>query len=61
MNITVHSTFLRQDDPAASLAFYRDAPGFEVRNVVASGGMRRITVRPADQQGTSISGLPVRL
>jgi hypothetical protein len=28
---------------------------------VGCGGMRRITVGPADQPGTSISGLPVRL
>jgi hypothetical protein len=43
------------------LAFYRDTLGFEVRNDVAYGGMRWITVGPADQPGTSISGLPVRL
>ena len=35
--------------------------GFEVRNDVAYGGMRWITVGPADQPGTSISRLPVRL
>ena len=61
MDITIHGTFLPHDDPDASLAFYRDALGFEVRNDVASGGMRWITVGPADQPGTSISGLPVRL
>jgi Helix-turn-helix domain len=48
-------------DPDASLTFYRDTLGFEVRNDVAYGGMRWITVGPADQPGTSISGLPVRL
>jgi predicted enzyme related to lactoylglutathione lyase len=41
-------------DPDAPLAFYRDTLGFEVRNDVAYGGMRRITVGPADQPGTSI-------
>ena len=61
MDITIHSTFLPHDDPDASLAFYRDTLGFEVRNDVAYGGMRWNTVGPADQPGTSISGLPVRL
>jgi catechol 2,3-dioxygenase-like lactoylglutathione lyase family enzyme len=54
MSITIHSTFLPHDDPDASLAFYRDTLGFEVRNDVAHGGMRWITVGPADQPGTSI-------
>src|SRR5262249_44660252 len=54
MNITIHGTFLPHDDPDASLAFYRDALGFEVRNDVGYGGMRWITVGPADQPGTSI-------
>ena len=54
MNITIHSTFLPHDDPEASLAFYRDTLGFEVRNDVAYGGMRWITVGPADQPDMSI-------
>jgi uncharacterized glyoxalase superfamily protein PhnB len=54
MDITIHSTFLPHDDPEASLAFYRDTLGFEVRNDVAYGGMRWITVGPAGQPGTSI-------
>ena len=54
MDITIHATFLPQDDPDASLAFYRDVLGFEVRNDVGYGGMRWITVGPADQPGTSI-------
>jgi catechol 2,3-dioxygenase-like lactoylglutathione lyase family enzyme len=54
MDITIHGTFLPQDDPDASLAFYRDTLGFEVRNDVGYGGMRWITVGPADQPGTSI-------
>jgi hypothetical protein len=52
---------LPHDDPDTSLAFYRDTLGFEVRNDVGYGGMRWITVGPADQPGTSTSGLPVRL
>ena len=54
MDISIHSTFLPQDDPDASLAFYRDVLGFEVRNDVEYGGMHWITVGPADQPGTSI-------
>ena len=54
MDITIHSSFLPHDDPDASLAFYRDTLGFEVRNDVGYDGMRWITVGPADQPGTSI-------
>ena len=60
MDITIHSSF-PHDDPDASLAFYRGTRGFEARNDVAYGGMRRITAGPAGQPGTSISGLPIRL
>ncbi|MEU4471686.1 VOC family protein [Micromonospora sp. NPDC023888] len=54
MDITIHSSFLPHIDPDASLAFYRDVLGFEVRNDVGFGGMRWITVGPAGQPGTSI-------
>ncbi len=54
MNITIHASFLPQNDPDAALAFYRDTLGFEVRNDVGYDGMRWITVGPADQPGTSI-------
>jgi len=54
MDISIQMAFLPHDDPDASLAFYRDALGFEVRNDVGYGGMRWITVGPADQPGTSI-------
>jgi catechol 2,3-dioxygenase-like lactoylglutathione lyase family enzyme len=54
MDITIHSTFLPHDDADASVAFYRDTLGFEVRNDVGYGGMRWITVGPADQPRTSI-------
>jgi catechol 2,3-dioxygenase-like lactoylglutathione lyase family enzyme len=47
--ITIHMTFLPHNDPDASLAFYRDTLGFEVRNDVRYGGMRWITVGPAGQ------------
>jgi catechol 2,3-dioxygenase-like lactoylglutathione lyase family enzyme len=54
MDITIHSSFLPHDDPDASLAFYRDTLGFEVRLDVGNGKMRWITVGPAGQPGTSI-------
>jgi uncharacterized glyoxalase superfamily protein PhnB len=54
MDITIHSSFLPHDDPDASLAFYRDVLGFEVRGDVGYDGMRWITVGPAGQPGTSI-------
>src|SRR3954462_8817461 len=54
MTITIFQALLPPDDPAASLAFYRDPLGFEVRNDVEYGGMHWITLGPADQPGTSI-------
>jgi catechol 2,3-dioxygenase-like lactoylglutathione lyase family enzyme len=54
MDITIHASFLPHTDPDASLAFYRDTLGFEVRADVGYGGMRWITVGPAGQPGTSI-------
>ncbi len=54
MDITIHTTFLAHTDPEASLAFYRDALGFEVRNDVGYNGMRWITVGPADQPDMNI-------
>ena len=54
MDITIHASFLPHDDPEASLAFYRDTLGFDVRLDVGKGTMRWITVGPPDQPGTSI-------
>lgn len=54
MDITIHTTVLPHDDPDASVAFYRDILGFEVRTDVGRGTMRWITVGPRDQPGTSI-------
>src|SRR3712207_24073 len=54
MDITIHASFLPQDDPDAALGFYRDTLGFEVRNDVGYQGMRWITVGPKGQPGTSI-------
>ncbi len=54
MDITIHATSLPHDDADASLAFYRDVLGFEVRSDVGTGRMRWITVGPPDLPGTSI-------
>jgi uncharacterized glyoxalase superfamily protein PhnB len=54
MDITIHSTLLPHDDPDASLAFYRDTLGFEVRNDVEYGGMHSLTVGPPDQADMSL-------
>jgi catechol 2,3-dioxygenase-like lactoylglutathione lyase family enzyme len=58
MDITIHSSLLPHNDPDASLGFYRETLGFEVRNDVGYGGMRWITVGPADQPDTSIVLVP---
>lgn len=58
MDITIHSSFLPHTDPDASLAFYRDTLGFEVRKDVGYNGMRWITVGSPDQPGTSIVLFP---
>lgn len=54
MSISIHSSFLPHLDPEASLAFYRDTLGFEVRGDVGHGGMRWITVGPEGQPDTAI-------
>jgi len=54
MDITIHSSFLPHLDPDASVAFYRDALGFEVRLDVGYEQMRWITVGPPNQPSTAI-------
>jgi catechol 2,3-dioxygenase-like lactoylglutathione lyase family enzyme len=54
MDITIHSSMLPHDDPDASLAFYRDTLGFEVRLDVGEGKMRWITVGPPNQPDTNV-------
>jgi catechol 2,3-dioxygenase-like lactoylglutathione lyase family enzyme len=54
MDISIHTTVLPHEDPDASVAFYRDTLGFEVRSDFGSGTMRWITVGPVGQPGTSI-------
>jgi uncharacterized glyoxalase superfamily protein PhnB len=59
MNISIHSSMLPHEDPEASLAFYRDTLGFEVRNDVEYGGMHWITVGPPNQPDTAIVLYPL--
>jgi uncharacterized glyoxalase superfamily protein PhnB len=54
MDISIQASFLPHTDPEASLAFYRDTFGFEVRQDVGYAGMRWLTVGPKGQPGTSI-------
>jgi uncharacterized glyoxalase superfamily protein PhnB len=54
MDIRIHASFLPHTDPEASLAFYRDLLGFEVRLDVGQGRMRWITIGAPDQPDTSI-------
>lgn len=54
MNITIDTVALPHADPEASVAFYRDSLGFEVRSDVGSGTMRWITVGPVGQPETCI-------
>jgi catechol 2,3-dioxygenase-like lactoylglutathione lyase family enzyme len=54
MDVTIHASSLPHADADASLAFYRDCLGFEVRADVGSGRMRWITVGPPGQPDTSI-------
>ncbi|MCP2032975.1 catechol 2,3-dioxygenase-like lactoylglutathione lyase family enzyme [Okibacterium sp. HSC-33S16] len=58
MNITIHQSFLPHTDADASLAFYRDVLGFEIRNDVGYQNMRWITVGPPNQPDTSIVLMP---
>ncbi|MEU5266913.1 VOC family protein [Amycolatopsis sp. NPDC021455] len=59
MDVTIHASFLPHTDPEASLAFYRDLLGFEVRQNVKYGDMQWITVGPPNQPDTSIVLTPV--
>ena len=54
MDLTIHTTVLPHTDPDASLAFYCDTLGFEVRSDVGQGAMRWIEVAPPGETGTSL-------
>jgi catechol 2,3-dioxygenase-like lactoylglutathione lyase family enzyme len=54
MNLTLSQCFVLVHDPDVSLAFYRDTLGLELRNDVARGEFRWITVGAAAQPGVAI-------
>ena len=58
MDLKIYNAFLPHSDRDATVAFYCDLLGFELRNDVGYNGMRWITVGPAEQPGTSIVLFP---
>jgi catechol 2,3-dioxygenase-like lactoylglutathione lyase family enzyme len=54
MNLTLSTCFVLIHDPDLALAFYRDELGLELRNDVARGDFRWITVGGASQPGVGI-------
>ena len=54
MDLTLSTCFIQVHDPDLALTFYRDALGLELRNDVARGGFRWVTVGAASQPGVSI-------
>ena len=54
MTVSLSTVHILVDDPDAALAFYRDALGFTVRNEVARGEFRWITLVPDSQPDVSI-------
>ncbi|MFL5897599.1 MAG: VOC family protein [Solirubrobacterales bacterium] len=54
MNLTLSQCFVLVDDPDLALTFYRDALGLELRNDVAKGDFRWITIGAASQPDVAI-------
>jgi catechol 2,3-dioxygenase-like lactoylglutathione lyase family enzyme len=54
MNLTLSQCFVLVHDPDLALAFYRDTLDLELRNDVAKGDFRWITVGAAAQPGVAI-------
>ena len=54
MNLTLSQCFVLVHDPDLALAFYRDTLGLELRNNVARGDFRWITVGAASQPDVAI-------
>jgi len=54
MNLTLSQCFVLVHDPDLALAFYRDTLGLELRNDVAKGDFRWITVGAGSQPGVAI-------
>jgi catechol 2,3-dioxygenase-like lactoylglutathione lyase family enzyme len=54
MNLTLSTCFVIVHDPDPALAFYRDTLGLDLRNDVAKGDFRWITVGAASQPDVAI-------
>jgi catechol 2,3-dioxygenase-like lactoylglutathione lyase family enzyme len=54
MNLTLSQCFVLVHEPDVALAFYRDTLGLELRNDVARGDFRWITVGAEAQPGVAI-------
>jgi catechol 2,3-dioxygenase-like lactoylglutathione lyase family enzyme len=54
MNLTLSTCFVQVHDPDLALTFYRDTLGLELRNDVAKGDLRWITVGGASQPDVAI-------
>ncbi|GGR42050.1 putative enzyme related to lactoylglutathione lyase [Nocardioides luteus] len=54
MDIKISFSYLPHNDPEASLRFYRDLLGFEVRKDVGYESMRWLTIGPPSQRDISI-------
>ena len=54
MTISLQYCHVTVNDPDESIAFYRDALGFELRNDVAADGFRWVTLGSASQPGLEI-------
>lgn len=54
MNLTLSQCFVLVHEPEDALSFYRDTLGLELRNDVARGDFRWITVGSASQPGVAI-------
>jgi catechol 2,3-dioxygenase-like lactoylglutathione lyase family enzyme len=54
MSLTLSTCFVLVHDPDLALAFYRDTLGLELRNDVARGDFRWLTVGAASQPGVAI-------
>ncbi|HUN34816.1 MAG TPA: VOC family protein [Trebonia sp.] len=54
MELNLSTCFIQVHDPDLALAFYRDTLDLEVRNDVANGDFRWITVGAPSQPGVSI-------
>jgi uncharacterized glyoxalase superfamily protein PhnB len=54
MDLTIAQVMLPHDDAEASLRFYRDGLGWELRNDVEYGGMHWLTLGPPEQPDTAV-------